>query len=442
MPITVEHQEQGDWTVSLVADTPQAVLDAIDVRTYAYASIVVTAAHYGTSDLADATFLDAARYTGVYLGQSDDRRNLEGAGLIWWLGDDSDGGDLYTGNSGTSGALDLEAQLDARIFTSLANGLTKGTVDTLATTRDINIKMGTTRRQFLDTICALYPSGPYEWRVNGDGSVDVNQAADLWATVTTPTTALAPEGGRDGAISSVRADLTISGVSVEDYRTDIFANWDGTSANHGSATNTPPSGWVDFAGGAPDLTTLINYQPRVPFRERPNRSLAYNADAFAADALSSTTQATALATRHAANVGSYNLDLDADIDEYDPWRFDLTPGNNVYVYDPALGLYNTSGDEVYYRGEVIHPTEARVRSMTTPIQDGYGVYLRYWSGAAFSYYDLTPFVEFEDDVTTLELGSRRRLHRKNVRPRRINRQRFLRRQRQYYRAAVYASTVQ
>lgn len=438
MPISEELTDIGEWSVSLKPDTPKQVLDAIDVRTYAFASIVITPQWFPSGTLSDANLLSKARYTGVYLAQTDGRLNLEGAGLAWWLGDEDDGGDLYTGNSGTSAANDLEAQLDDRIFTSFANGLTKGTVDTLATTRTIKIETGVTRRQFLDTICAIYPSGPYEWRVNPNGSVDVNQAADLWPTVTTPTVVLTQEGGREGAVTGIRAELAINAIDVSEYKTDIVVNWDDTAADHGTATNTPPSTWVDFAGAAPDLTGYLTWKPKQQFRENRRWSLRRNAQAFATWVVNSAVQASQVATARANQVNTYDIELDAEIDEYDPWRFDCSPGNNVYVYDQSLGLTNTAGDEVYYRGEAIHPTELRVWSWTTPIQEGYGVYLRRWTGAAFDYYDLTPYVEFEEDTTTLELGKRnRRLHRKNARPRRINVRAMRARARLHYRWARY-----
>ena len=441
MPISEAVMEQGEWSVGLKPDTPTSVLDAIDVRTYAFASIVITPQWHRPGDLSDANLLAQSRFTGVYLAQTDGRLNLEGASLDWWLGDENDGGNLYTGVDGTSADLDLEDQLDARIFTSFANGLTKGTVDSLATLRTIKTEGGTTRRAFLDAICSLYPSGPYEWRVNPDGSVDVNQQADLYPTSSTPTAVLTLEGGREGALNGLHAELDLDSVDASDWRSQVTVAWDDAAggANYGSASNTPPTNWVDFAGGAPDVKTQNDWQPRVSFRERRRWSLRVTANKFAAWVVNSQTQANQLATRHANQTNSYSIDVTAHIDEYDPWRY-IEVGDSVYVYDQELGLVDTA-NEAYYRGSVIHPQKLRVHGWTTPILEGYGVYLRRWTGAAFDYYDLTPYVEFEEDDTTLDLGTRARFHRRGARPKPFNKRRLRRQARRRWKLKKYFDSV-
>ena len=441
MPITEELMDTGDWAVGLDPNTPKAVLDDIDVRTYAFASIVITPHHLETYDHTAAAILAQARYTGVYLASSDGRLNLEGGGLAWWLGDENDGGDLRTGADGVTTNFDLEDQLDARVFGN-SNGLTKGTVDSLGTLRTMKVVMGTTRRQFLDTICAAYPSGPYEWRINPGGTVDVNQQADLYATTATPTTVLTQEGGREGAITGLRADLDLAAIDVSDYRSAMYVNWNDTPADHGIATNTPPAGWKNFGGTAPALLGFLTWKPK-PFLDRDRwhryrqgtrawrRGLNTAAAAYAAWTVNSNVQATQVATKAAVDVSGANLELGADVgDVYDPWRF-VQVGDSVFVYDLDLGLTDTA-NEVYYRGAVIHPKKVRVHAVTTPIREGYGVYLRYWNGSAFAMYDLTPYVAWEEGDTSYELGTRARLHRQNARPRRINRRKIRRDARQMY----------
>lgn len=435
MPIDLELQEEGGWSVPLLTETPRSVLDAIDVRTYAYSTLILTPHHLHTSDVTSANLLDLAIYTGVYLAQTDGRLNLEGAGLIWWLGQENDGGDLYSGADFTSANLDLEDQLDARIFTSFANGLTKGTVNADATLRTIKGEGGTTRRQFLDTICALYPNGPYEWRVNTDGSVDVNLKATLYPTTTTPTVVLSQEGGRDGVVTGIRADLDLSDIDVTDYRTDIEVDWN-EGANNGVASNTEPSTWVDFGGGNIVLRSEISHRPRRNFRDRPNKwSDRVAAAHYAAWVVNSQTQANQVATRHANQVASYATTLDATIDEYNPLRF-LTTGDTVYAYDQDLGLVDTA-NEVYYRGSAIHPKKLRVEAMSTPILDGYGVYVDTDDGLV----DLTPYVDFEEGETTLELGTKSRFHRMNARPRRFNKKRVRNEARRLYMISKYVQSV-
>lgn len=438
MGISVQLQEEGDWSVPINPRTPRDVLTSIDVRTYAYSTIIVTPHHLGLQDVSASDLLDLAIYTGVYLKQSDGRLNLEGSGLVRWLGGENDGGDLRVGTDTTSGDIDLEAQLDARVFTR-SNGLTKGTVNSDATTRTIKIEGGTTARQFLDTICALYPNGPWEWRVNTDGTIDVNTRANLYATTASPTVVLTQEGGRDGNITGIRADLDLSSVDVTDYRTDVEVDWnDGT--NDGAATNTEPATWAAFDGTDPVLRTMLDWKPRASFNPHPNKwSDRVAAAHYATWVVNSQTQANTVATRHANQVGSYATTLQASIDEYNPLRF-LNTGDTVYVYDLDLGLTDTT-NEVYYRGTAIHPTTLRVQAIDTPILEGYGVYLRTWDGAAFDLVDLTPYVDFEEGDTTVELGTRNRFHRPNARPRRFNKKKVKRQARRMYMVQQYLQRV-
>lgn len=440
MPVQALLQDEGEFQVALVADTPSDVLlRAASIKNYAHASVVITPQHFRVGDISDADLRAMARWSGLYYAQTDQLLNLEGPGLIRALGTDSVGGDMYAGVDTTSASLDLEDQLDARIFTSFANGLTKGTVNAAATARTIKIPGAQTRRVIFDTILAAYVSGGYEFRVNPDGSVDVNTAANLYAT--TPTVALTREGGRDGNITGLAADLDLSTVDVEDWRSDVEVRWNETTpgTNNGVASNSPPSTWKNLAGAAPEEHEVIDWQPRRQFRERPNRSDRYNGSRYGVWAVNAQAQATNLAVSHANQSASYALEVTADVDEYDPWRF-LDTGHYVWVYDQQLGLVDTA-NEVYYRGSAIHPLKLRVQAMTTPIQEGYGVYLRYWDGAAFALLDLTPYVEWEDDLTTIELGTRSRFHPRNARPRRFNRRRVRRMHARNYRIQQYLAAV-
>lgn len=431
MPYEVTLMDDQEWSIGLNADTPRSILDAIDVRTYGYALLVLTPQWFHPDDVDP---FDVAHYVGVYLGQTDNRLNMTGRGLEVLLGYDNDGGDMYTGADGTTGLLDLEAQLDARVF-PFANGLTKGTVNSDSTTRNMAIKRGTTRRQWLDTICAAYPSN-WEWRINPDGTIDVNTAGTLFDNYTTPTVVLTDQGGRDGAVTGLAADLNVDDIDVSEARSAVVVAWNETVGDQGSASNTLPSGWDGYDGTGIVQRTLIDYSPKRPFRERPRKSIRYNAGQYAAWALNNTTQATRLATRHANKTDTYDILVTAEIDEYHPTRF-LTAGDRVYVYDLDLGLVDT-GTEVYYRGAAIHPDTLRVQRMTCPVQEGMGVYLYQGGGTLLA--DLTRYFEPEEEPTVIEAGTRAAFTRAKPRPRRFNRKLFLKRQRQTYRLMKYLET--
>lgn len=436
--IDLRLQDNAEWSVPLLADTPTSVLaDAANIRTYAHASIVITPVHFTVGDITTADALSMAMFVGRYMGQSNRGLELEGDGLIGWLGEENDDGDMYAGIDGTSASLTFAQQLDARIFTTFANGLTRGSTNALATARTIKLPGNTTRRQFLDTICALYNSTQFEWRCNNDGSVDFDTKANLYGTTASPTLILTDEGGREGAITGLRAEIDVGSVDVWDYRTDTEVRWSEATpgTNNGVATNTPPAGWVDFAGAAMVRRQVIDSQIKSAFREKPRKSDRYNAGHYAIGAVNATQQATNVATSQANQSASYQIEVQASVDEYNP-LYHVQTGDTVYVYDLAQGMVDTS-NEVYYRGEVTHPLELRVQAIQTPVLDGYGVYLRYWNGSAFALYDLTPYVEPEEDTTVIDLGTRSRFHRKNARPRRIDRRRIFVRERRNYLLAQY-----
>jgi hypothetical protein len=416
MPYTLTLMDDQQVSVPLHPDTPQSVLRAVG-RDYYHSAIVITPLWLRPGDISDANILAQACFTGIYTGQSDNLLNLNGAGLEWLLGGDGDDGDSITGADGTTGSATIAAHLTTYVI-NRDNGLTAGTITSFATNRVFKTESGTTPRQFLDTFCAAYNTSAFEWRINPAGTIDVNAPATLWPTNTTPTVVLTQDGGRDGAVTGIRADLDLSTIDVDDYRTHVVVDWD-SGTNDGAATNTPPTGWKNFAGGSLIRRTVLDHRPKKPFREKPNRNLRQNANAYAIYSVNSQTQANNVAARHAAAVNSYALELDADIDEFHPTRF-LTPGDAVWVYDIDLDLIDTA-NEIYYRGSAIHPVKLRVQRMTCPIQEGMGVYLRRWTGAAFELYDLTPYVDFEVDTTTVELGTRRQFSPHKPRARKINR---------------------
>lgn len=436
MPYELALMDDTDWSLGLDPDTASMTLDAIDVRPNGYALVVLTPQWFHPDDVDP---FSVACFVGVVLAQTDDRLNLTGRGLEVLLGYDNDGGDMAVGYAGTTSNLDLEAQLDARVF-PFANGLTKGSVNSNSTTRTMAIKRGTTRRQWLDTICAAY-SDDWEWRINWDGTIDVDLPGTLFADYTTPRLFLtADNGSREGDITGVSALLSLDEIDVTEARSAVTVPWNETPADFGQATTSLPSGWTGYGGSGIVQRSLIDYQPKVPFSERRNKSVRFNANAYAAWALNNSTQANRLAARHIAKVNTYDLTVTALLDphEHHPTRF-CKPGDRVWVWDQARGLVDTA-NEVYYRGEVTHPLRVRVQRMTCPFQEGMGAYIYRHPGTLLA--DITRSVVPEEESTAIELGTRSRVSRAKPRPKRINRAAFLRRQRQTYRAAVYAQSQQ
>lgn len=437
MPITETFMDGAPWSVTLMDDTPRWVLDAIDVRTRLWASIVITPHHIGVGDVADATLLSLARYVGVYLGMGAGRTSLRGEGLIWWLGQDGDGGDLHASEDFEYGTGDTAKLTDAvtdLIFNG-SNGLTEGSVAGPEEYYTVQLEGGDTKREVLDTL--MSKSGDLSvWKLTPEGVLSIGTPASLWPTTTTPTVMLTPDGGQDAVVAGVFADFVAAELNGDDVRNDVFVDWQ-DGVNNGRALLSTPSGWKNFAGGTPVVRTLIDWRPKRPRppTERWRKLAAWQ--------IRSETTADKMAARELNERSEVRQEIVVEVDEYDPWRWAMSPGNWVYLWDPDTGVIDTTR-EVYYRGDVTHPDLGRVDQWTTPIQDGYGVYIRYWNGSSFTYYDLTNWVEPEDGATKLTIGHRDRFAPKMVarRPSKLKKKRIRRAALAAARQQVLATTNQ
>jgi hypothetical protein len=418
MPITEQFEDAGSWELTLKPNTPNSVLAAIDVRTYLWATLLVTSHDSLTPPSSDV------RYAGVYLGQGEGRRTMFGSGIIWWLGDQGDGGNLYASTDATESGLDFSQHLNTRIFSgTLANGFIAGTINGNATTFQHKREGGDTRREMLDSICAMAPGGPYYWRVDPGSSsfsIDADTQANLWPSTTTPTVILSKDAGRETSIVGLRADLDLEQLNGEEVRSNVQVDWDDGTAN-GTSSPTLPSTYANLDSGSPVVRTLIDWRPKRnrPPTERWRKVAAWSIAAQA--------RADVLAARDANERAVVRNEITARLtDVDDPWRYDITPGNSVYVWDLDENITGTA--YVWYRGEPTNPTTGRVDEMTTPIQPGYGVWLRYWDGAAFQFLRLTEHVEFESGPTVLKIGHRTKFPLARARPRPLTR----RQRRQHY----------
>jgi hypothetical protein len=82
-------------------------------------------------------------------------------------------------------------------------------------------------------------------------------------------------------------------------------------------------------------------------------------------------------------------------------RGGLEPGDTIWVYDPRpdARLQDTA-NEVIFNGEVLNPIALRLYAWTWPIQEGMGVYFRYYDASTVKYVDLSPHVLWETGDTT------------------------------------------
>lgn len=399
MPLSEAYMDGAPWAISLVDDTPRWVLDDIDVRNKLWATIVITPQYLVPGTVSDATLLSLARYCGVYLGMGAGRTSLHGETLAWWLGEAGDGGSLHSQEDIHYEAKYLDDAINDLVLNG-PNGLTGGTITAPDDQFEIDLEGGDTKRENLDTLVGQ-ASVETVWQITAQGVLNVNTPSGLWPTRTTPTVLFTPEGGHDALIDGLQAEFVMAELNGDEVRTQIAVDWQ-DGVNNGFA-NLSPIPWYDFAGQAPRVATLMDWRPK---RARPPTEKWRK---LAAWQIQSETQADRLAARELNERSEVRQEIRVEVDAFDPWRFDMSPGNDVYLYDPDTKILNTA-NEVYYRGEAIRPDKGTVQQWSTPVRRGYGVYLRYFSsiGGAATYYDLTNWVEFEDGPTSVLVGHRDR----------------------------------
>lgn len=399
MPITESYMDGGPWGINLSDETPRWVLDDIDVRQKLWATIVVTPQHIDPADISASDLMALARYSGVYLGMGAGRTSLYGEGLSWWLGEDGDGGDLHA-----SVDINYTDEFLVDILTNLvfngANGLTLSYTGSIAEKFEIDLEGGDTKREVLDTILAQC-SSDVAWRITPAGVVKVDAPTSLFPTRTTPTVILTEQGGRDGNITGLPAEMDLDELNGAEVRDDVWVDWD-DGHNSGRAYFSPS--WYDFVGQSPEVRFLMDWRPK---RARPPTEKWRK---LAAWQVQSETKANRLAARELNERTEVRSQFVVNVPVYDPHRYDITPGNSANVWDLDSATRDLT-NEVYYQGEVIHPLRSPVQQMTWPILEGYGVYLRYFTsiGGTAQFYDLTQYVEPDGGATKLVLGHRERL---------------------------------
>lgn len=374
MSVTEHLMRPGSGSLQLASSTPTAITNQIRAlvdegfgTSAVGAAVVITRHHIDPNVVDDDVLLSTAVYNGPITARPS-RLSLEFSGLGAWL-------DSYL-DSAASRTSGTPSQW---MSTLLANGLTAGTV---TATGMSNITRtfpahSTTRREALDAWVALAGG---EYRINPDLTVDVATSDRLFreagdaGTIVVTRHGDGPDGTLRGVDSSLLdQELTQLGPSLP-TKAVALGSGNGTTITKGTATTsrnvkTP-------AGGTPTMVTVFS----APSEASGNvNSLASNFLALQG-------------MRRKVNISSSTHNLARHVE----------PGDEVYVFDPQNGLYDTS-NPVSYRGETIFPIVVRLLSFTWPIQDGYGVYVRP-NAATPEYIDLTDHVAWETGDTWWTVG--------------------------------------
>lgn len=362
MAVTENLMAAGTWSVRL-KDVPQHILDRIGFFNH----IAVTESPEDIRLSGDGV-LASARYVGVLRGREDSGEGLtlSGAGMAVWLGDEE----------GKGAVIETLRTYNAQTLSSVITDLLAGTAIKPGTLHSVTgLYSGThqwvTPRKAIDYVTSTMNA---EWRVRGDGYLDVGQVEDLYPTEPRAGIFAKARGTSQNLKALPGAAKLATDVQDLTTRVVLLAEGEGISVATGSADVATPH--VDIHGDPVKLTRVVSESGTSQGNATVRAQLQLNRFVNPRDAV------TLNSTTHDIVAGS------------------VVVGENVWVYDPEAGLYDNT-NEVQFQGETLNPALLRVTAMTWPITEGRGVYLRTGSG---EWIDLTPFVTYESGQVNVTVG--------------------------------------
>jgi hypothetical protein len=360
--ITERVQAAGSWDVQLVEDTPRRLLEVIDIEKAGFGQLVILPAHLDPRAHTDTDLLGLARYCGVYRVQEGLR--LSGAGLGILLGDEDGKGDVFESVRSTP-----NGWLSQWVPALLPQALLAGTIDSPGGSMTDTFYLQAAR-ECLAQICEYFG---VEWRITPDLRLHVGRVDNLYGA--TPKVIILSDGdsGRDVMLTGVAAQ---SGWArdVEDYSTKVI--------------------YVTGDEDSPTLTTATIPEAQIPFGR------AGDGGPIVMDRLvrASDDEGSSPSTMAAAQLGRFSRprrQVTVAAGQYDIGH--LAPvGSHVWLYAPPV-VMDTS-NQVVFRGRSTFPVRSRLVGATWPLRSGMGVYLRVYAPGRLDWYDLTSYVQWEDDA--------------------------------------------
>lgn len=358
----------GAWEITLKEETPRAILNLL--RPFNI-HIVITPSELDVGE-SDAVFLAASRYVGPLRRIGRNRLQPGGPGNAMWLSDPDGKGEII--ESAISAATpNLSNWVNALLPTSI----TAGTVTSPGGTFS-NTYLYVSRRDAINSVCRAFG---VEWRVNNDWTFDAGTVNNLYRSVAdgdTPAAIVARSfGGRDPQVVGIRSDIDVS-VDWDDYINDVIVLGKEVGDAAGGGSFLKPTGVaIDWQRVVVDPTAPVGAASGIAL------SLFHQLQ-------------TKVAGHREVKVSTDLFDVAGDV----------TLGDDVWVYDPENGLLDTA-NQVTYQGQLLPALAMRCVGIRWPVRRGMGVYLRVSNGTAPydpTYYNITPYVEFEDGAAELELG--------------------------------------
>lgn len=227
------------------------------------------------------------------------------------------------------------------------------------------------------------------WRVNPDGTLDASgDESDLYTV--TPTV-LIHEG-----TPSTESDITVLTGRVGDRRSNerwaaTVRLWDGDTAAATALFGIRLNNLVHSISG--DGLAIYDFHGSLvdwDYHENVN------------DDRASANQLADFALQLADRWDDEEHHLTVDLDVVEPHRH-FGPGDHIWVYDLADGAFDNT-NEVLAAGRYLHPLDVVVQSVRFPLRPPYGVW-HIGSDFANTIRDLTPYIDWETDPVTIEVGA-------------------------------------
>jgi len=373
MPVTEVIQGPGQWSVTLSENTPRDLLDKIQA---AYFGHIAISAGWNDPRVAGDSLLTSARYVGPMTGVSlvdGTGFQLSGSGMWTWL----------TGPNGVgSTAYETALNITSKNF-SQAISAALAPVSSVRVGNLTNPSSGllTQSYQFTDPATVLTSIGSLMGgliRVNGNGTVDAGPPSAIFNTIPTALI-VANDSGGDMGLTAIQGFNSLN-EDVTDWTSRVVLLGD----NNGTTVSSGTANLADIGSSNPYKDLFGNPVARVR-----------TASDSSTDSTNVTAQAQALLQQYDTPVDQILLNsMEYDI------RGTFAVGDYIFVYDPEADLVDLT-NEITFHGQRINPLKIQSTEVDWPITPGMGVAFRDGAGV---WYDLTPYVIFEDDTTNIVVG--------------------------------------
>jgi hypothetical protein len=392
--VTEARMGWGEFELNLRDDTPGKILDQIRLKETpaAYGLVRVYPGRVGSDSIKAGA---AGLFAGVYTHRPS-MLTMHGYSVTSLLGEASDGkvGSDETGplhidaSTQITGTKTITQWVDAACDDT-GSSLRRGTVTSglaAGTTKNATLRYMTPKTILDRFVCPWYH---VQYRVNPDLTVDVGPAEDLWPSGSSTTPLAVRDGSRDLNVT----DLSVTALDMdEDYRewcSDVVAI---SGIVPGDATLAAlPFGSPDRIYGETGKSML--WRRKVTYDGNDDTPTTGEMDDYAEAILNTQT-----GRQRTVTLSS---------DEF-AFTEKVEAGALIQIWDPARGFFDQT-NETIYGGRPIWPVRLRVTAVTWPIREGMSVWFdnraNLASDASGDPLDLTPYIEWEDDETSVTVGA-------------------------------------